>query len=67
MKAYNIVNRKSVGQDRIAICPKFGCTNLVRVKPLMVHSLAYLISLAYPQMNYLLILETKSLEKLNLL
>ena len=34
MKAYNIVNRKSVGQDRIAICPKFGCTNLVRVKPL---------------------------------
>jgi len=34
MKSYNSVSRKTINQDRIAICPKFGCTNLTRVKPL---------------------------------
>ncbi len=34
MKAYSQVNRKSLKGDRIAICPKFGCEELTRVKPL---------------------------------
>ncbi len=34
MKAYNKVTRKTVGEDRIAICPKFGCESITRVKPL---------------------------------
>lgn len=28
------VSRKDVGEDRIAICPKFGCESMKRVKPL---------------------------------
>ncbi len=34
MKTYAKVNRKTVGEDRIAICPQFGCENVTRVKPL---------------------------------
>jgi len=34
MKVHSQVNRKSVEEDRIAICPKFGCETLTRVKPL---------------------------------
>jgi len=34
MKAHSQVNRKSLQEDRIAICPKFGCETLTRVKPL---------------------------------
>ena len=34
MKAHSQVNRKSLEEDRIAICPKFGCETLTRVKPL---------------------------------
>lgn len=34
MKSYAKVSRKTVGEDRIAICPKFGCENVIRVKPL---------------------------------
>ncbi len=34
MKSYTRVSRKTVGEDRIAICPKFGCAQMTRVKPL---------------------------------
>lgn len=34
MKAYTNVSRKIVGEDRIAICPQFGCDYMRRVKPL---------------------------------
>ncbi len=34
MKTYTMVSRKSLEEDRIAICPKFGCESLTRVKPL---------------------------------
>lgn len=34
MKSYTDVSRKTVGEDRIAICPKFGCEFMRRVKPL---------------------------------
>jgi hypothetical protein len=34
MKAHSQANRKSLEEDRIAICPKFGCEKLTRVKPL---------------------------------
>ena len=34
MKAYTNVSRKVVGEDRIAICPQFGCDYIKRVKPL---------------------------------
>jgi hypothetical protein len=34
MKAYTDVSRKTVGEDRIAICPIFGCEFISRVKPL---------------------------------
>ncbi len=34
MKAQSQVNRKSLEEDRIAICPIFGCEKLTRVKPL---------------------------------
>ena len=33
MKAYTPVSRKNVGEDRVAICPNFGCEYLTRVKP----------------------------------
>jgi len=28
------VSRKSIKEERIAICPHFGCTHLIKVKPL---------------------------------
>ncbi|TFG23056.1 MAG: hypothetical protein EU533_03595 [Promethearchaeota archaeon] len=34
MKSYTRVSRKTVGEDRIAICPNFGCEYMKRVKPL---------------------------------
>jgi hypothetical protein len=34
MKAYTDVSRKTVGEDRVAICPNFGCEFMTRVKPL---------------------------------
>lgn len=34
MKVYTNVSRKTVGEDRIAICPLFGCESIKRVKPL---------------------------------
>ena len=34
MKAYTNVSRKVVGEDRIAICPQFGCDYIKRVKSL---------------------------------
>ncbi|MBA7515485.1 hypothetical protein ES705_07527 [subsurface metagenome] len=34
MKAHTNVSRKVVGEDRIAICPQFGCDYMKRVKPL---------------------------------
>jgi len=34
MKAYTNVSRKTVGEDRVAICPSFGCEFMSRVKPL---------------------------------
>jgi len=34
MKTYTIVSRKALEEDRIAICPIFGCESLTRVKPL---------------------------------
>ena len=34
MKAYTNVSRKTVGEDRVAICPNFGCEFITRVKPL---------------------------------
>ena len=34
MKAYTNVSRKTVGEDRVAICPTFGCEFISRVKPL---------------------------------
>ena len=41
MKSYTIVSRKTVEDDRIAICPKFGCENLTRVKPLKLGFLGF--------------------------
>ena len=32
MKAYTNVSRKTVGEDRVAICPNFGCEFISRVK-----------------------------------
>ena len=34
MKAYTNVSRKTVGEDRVAICPIFGCEFMTRVRPL---------------------------------
>ena len=34
MKTYTKVSRKTVGEDRVAICPNFGCEFISRVKPL---------------------------------
>jgi len=36
MKVYTDVSRKTVGEDRIAICPIFGCESIKRVKPLKI-------------------------------
>ncbi len=34
MKAYTKVSRKTLEEDRVAICPNFGCEHMRRVKPL---------------------------------
>ena len=34
MVEHSIVSRKSLSEDRIAICPQFGCESIKRVKPL---------------------------------
>jgi len=36
MKAYTNVSRKTVREDRVAICPNFGCEFMTRVKPLKI-------------------------------
>ena len=41
MKAYTSVSRKSVGEDRVAICPIFGCEFMIRVKPLKFRFLGF--------------------------
>lgn len=41
MKTYEKVSRKTVGEDRIAICPKFGCENVTRVKHLKLGFLGF--------------------------
>ncbi|TFG16441.1 MAG: hypothetical protein EU531_06415 [Promethearchaeota archaeon] len=34
MKAYTNVSRKTVGENRVAICPNYGCGFMIRIKPL---------------------------------
>jgi len=41
MKAYTNVSRKTVGEDRVAICPIFGCEFISRVKPLKLGFLGF--------------------------
>jgi hypothetical protein len=41
MKAYTNVSRKTVGADRVAICPNFGCEYMTRVKPLKFRFLGF--------------------------
>jgi len=41
MKAYTNVSRKNVGEDRVAICPNFGCEYMTRVKPLKLRFLGF--------------------------
>ncbi|TKJ24758.1 MAG: hypothetical protein CEE42_09610 [Promethearchaeota archaeon Loki_b31] len=41
MKAYTNVSRKNVGEDRVAICPNFGCEYMTRVKPLKFRFLGF--------------------------
>ena len=41
MKTYTSVSRKSVGEDRVAICPIFGCEFMTRVKPLKFRFLGF--------------------------
>ena len=41
MKTYSNVSRKTVGEDRIAICPIFGCVSIKRVKPLKFRFLGF--------------------------
>ncbi len=41
MKAYTNVSRKTVGEDRVAICPNFGCEYMTRVKPLKFRFLGF--------------------------
>ena len=41
MKAYTNVSRKTVGEDRVAICPNFGCEFMRRVKPLKFRFLGF--------------------------
>ena len=41
MKAYTNVSRKTVGEDRVAICPNFGCEYMARVKPLKFRFLGF--------------------------
>jgi len=41
MKAYTNVSRKTVEEDRIAICSNFGCAYMTRVKPLKFRFLGF--------------------------
>ena len=41
MKAYTNVSRKNIEEDRIAICPNFGCDYMRRVKPLKFRFLGF--------------------------
>lgn len=41
MKAYTNVSRKTVREDRVAICPNFGCEHMRRVKPLKFRFLGF--------------------------
>jgi len=41
MKAYTNVSRKTVGEDRVAICQNFGCEYMRRVKPLKFRLLGF--------------------------
>ena len=41
MKAHTNVSRKTVGEDRVAICPNFGCEYMTRVKPLKFRFLGF--------------------------
>ncbi len=41
MKAYTNVSRKTVGEDRIAICSNYGCAYMTRVKPLKFRFLGF--------------------------
>ncbi|TES94405.1 MAG: hypothetical protein E3J90_12495 [Promethearchaeota archaeon] len=41
MKTYSNVSRKTVREDRIAICPIFGCESIKRVKPLKFRFLGF--------------------------
>lgn len=34
MKTYTQVTRRGISEDRIAICPKFGCREIKKIKPL---------------------------------
>jgi hypothetical protein len=46
IKGESHVSRKTVNEDRIAICPQFGCTHLEKVKPLKFGILGFRI---YPK------------------
>jgi len=41
MKTYTNVSRKTVGEDRVAICPNFGCEYMTRVIPLKFRFLGF--------------------------
>ncbi len=41
MKAYTNVSRKTVEEDRVAVCPNFGCEFMTRVKPLKLKFLGF--------------------------
>jgi hypothetical protein len=41
MESKNQVSRKTLKEDRIAICPQFGCKTLKRVKPLKLGFLGF--------------------------
>ena len=41
MKSCTDVSRKTVREDRIAICPKFGCEFMKRVKPLKMRFIGF--------------------------
>jgi len=41
MKSCSIASRKTVEEDRIAICPNFGCEKIIRVKPLKLGFLGF--------------------------
>ena len=46
IKKYECVTRKTVEEDRIAICPHFGCKHIEKVKPL---KLGFLGRRKYPK------------------